>query len=264
MNIRAAKEDQSWLTYLLSEAVRGYTGQKIEFVEQGIEDEQYYRELGHHIRFVNEDMLIPLVGVHKDALQYETQEGQTIKEILMEKTEARSLEETNRSDDIGKYLLVVEKDKARMARRYIDQELREIYLEAPQSMRIPGFPCPRRASQPLRYIGTQNKAREEDVTPLEELASQTKMNWKTTRGVILVDSDKYPPLAKARKKSQWSTPKEAERDRRKSGEREKVMDIDKDIIELQCQIADEKLAATRTAKNMKKTCKIWKRGLHHS
>ena len=36
------------------------------------------------------------------------------------------------------------------------------------------------------------------------------------------------------------------------------MDIDKDIIELQCQIADEKFAATRTAKNMKKTCKIWK------
>ena len=59
VNIRAAREDQSWLTYLLSEALRGYTGQKIEFVEQGIEDEQYFRELGHHIRFVNEDMLIP-------------------------------------------------------------------------------------------------------------------------------------------------------------------------------------------------------------
>ena len=92
VNIRAAKEDQSCLTYLLSEAVRVYTGQKIEFMEQGIDDEQYYRELGHHIRFVNEDMLILLVGVHKDALQYETQGGQTIEKILMEKTEARSLE----------------------------------------------------------------------------------------------------------------------------------------------------------------------------
>ena len=57
---------------------------------------------------------------------------------------------------------------------------------------------------------------------------------------------------KARKKNQWSTPKEAGRDSWESEQKEKVIDIDKDIIELQCQIADEKLAATRTVNRHEK------------
>ena len=90
------------------------------------------------------------------------------------------------------------------------------------------------------------------MTPLEELASQTKMSTNTTRGVILVDAEDYPPLAKARKTNQWSTPKEAVRNNWASEHNVKTLDIEKDLTELQCQIAEEKLAATRMAKQHEK------------
>ena len=252
VNVRAAREDQTWLSYLLSEAISGNKERDIEFVEQGIEDEQYFRELGHHRAYVDECVMIPLIGVHRDTLRYELLCGETFHEVLKRKTEARSLEPTNRSDDIGKYFLVVEKKKAREARRYIDHELQDVYLTTPLNMRIPGFPYPRRASQPLRRAGRPERSRAEDETPLEELASQTKMNTNVTKGVILVDAEDYPPLAKARKTTQWSTPKEAVRNTWVSEGKEKTLDIEKDLTELQCQIADEKLAATRMAKQHQK------------
>ena len=43
---------------------------------------------------------------------FSLQSGETIKEVLIEKTGARSLEQTNRTDGIGKYFLVIEKNCA--------------------------------------------------------------------------------------------------------------------------------------------------------
>ena len=208
LNIRCATEDRAWLTHLL--CLVSFRNSESKFIPQGrLPKHNYENILGNHKVYMDECISIPIVGLSSEAESTEIEEGGIVFPLglyILERTGAHSLEPTNRTEDLGKYFLVLDRSNFERARNFLDTELPDLYRNhIRQEVRQAGFAFPRRSNQPLfrsseevDYI--QRLCDEAPLIPVTE--PRTERNYKE---VLLCGDDVAPP-PKVRRRSEFDSP----------------------------------------------------------
>ena len=214
LNVRCATEDRRWLAHLLiriSTQADQTDVKGMKFIPQNsLQYTSYVSQINCQISYLESCYNIPILGIsgqaEKSLVPFD--KGQIpLGEYILHMTNALSLEPTNRTWDLGKHFLIVNKRNADRAKHFLDRVLPSFYSKnIRDDLLLPDFPFPRRPNQPLlcsredqEYMdglqrGTPPKQQGNSVNP-----------WNTTREVIPID-DEVGPQAKVRRRSQFESP----------------------------------------------------------
>eukprot|EP00733_Pompholyxophrys_punicea_P000151 Pompholyxophrys_punicea_v1_NODE_25_length_5265_cov_107.938388.p1 type:complete len:609 gc:universal NODE_25_length_5265_cov_107.938388:3171-4997(+) len=178
-------------------------GMFVPFTFAGINQTIYVKQIIAQNHFLNEVTKIPVVGIHCNAMtgpitcdstvhsmhdfymkaSHETKEG--TQSIFL------SIEETNRTDDIGKWFFVVLEQDHHAARQYLDQHLHNIYPYSQSYPTIQDAFQNKRINKPHR-TDTQPKGYSRLFSSMNANSSDIRIHSGLTHYI-----DQRPPSAQA-------------------------------------------------------------------
>ena len=172
---------------------------------------------------------IPIMGLSPNAasLTRPLPSGDKIKflQYICTEIQALSIQPTSRTDDLGKWLVVVEKNKKTESEKYLDTKMLELFkVEVPKEFCMGRFPTPRRTSVLVRqstygaYEETlRNMSRESEKIPVV----QTKKVWKKPKDIYFVENkDAFPELVGNKKTGNQNQTDTTRNQVRQSGKQE--------------------------------------------
>ena len=111
--------------------------------------------LNGHMNHMSSLRIMPIVQLSKKAATHTGlptgQEGSTYIQHVIEKIKVLTIQPTSRTDDLGKWLILIRAEHYQRAEDYVDIEIpRTFSKDIPAEYHLPGFPSPRRTKIPLR------------------------------------------------------------------------------------------------------------------
>ena len=201
LQIKTATQHKNWVLHLLSKAAaQNQLPLRTRFVPHWVQtgDISLPGIVRGHLTYVENLRIVPIVGLPREAMEVvDSNRNQTYREYLCRELRAESLQPTNRTTDLGKWLVLVTKQQFASTLEYLDDKLPSAYeKDIPPQLRLSGFPCPRRTSIPRRVIGeyadTLKRLGEEGLA-LPEIKHQGPRR-RPRQMHFEMDASQFPPL----------------------------------------------------------------------
>ena len=214
LNVRCATEDRAWLGHILCRLSHVTDHSEAKFICQGtLTSGSYATQIRKQNEFLDSCLNIPLVGLSsmaENALVPSNGQMIPLGEFILEMTRAHSLENTNRTEDLGKYFLIARKDALDETMSFLDRMLPDFYkAHIDERLMQRGFPYPRRSNQPLFKTQQDREYLDQlhNEIPPNGFFTDTSLNKKFNEVIIVNDDD--PPPQKIRRRSEFESPSSA-------------------------------------------------------
>ena len=168
--VQCKEEDAGLLKDLLG---RGKSQRKMAFVPAGYHlstsPRRLIEVLSGHNRYVNSRRPVPLIGISETQMDREVtirNEKKTVRSHIKERLRVDYIERTNRTEDLGKWIVITEQEKYVETKRKIDEVLEDLVkvLEEESEMMKVGYP--RRTDKSLAEGRYKEYVRSlEDIVP---------------------------------------------------------------------------------------------------
>ena len=207
LQIKTATRHRSWVLHLLCRAAeQNQLPLRTRFVPHWIQtgDISLPGIVRAHLTYVENLRIVPIVGLSREAMEVvDEKRDQTYREYLCSELGAETLQPTTRTEDLGKWLVLVTKQHFASSLEYLDDKLPAAYeKDIPPQLRMSGFPSPRRTSVPRKVIGayadTLKQLGEEGLALPEVRHQGPKRRPKQMH--FEMDASQFPPIGQKKEK----------------------------------------------------------------